>query len=88
MGIIARSIHGRSISPDAYGVNIETIKDCTFLIIDHTAENLRKKFHIRNAPIAYGIWFMNRWLQVGFYDGCFLPATVIQDPGVKITDIG
>nr|WP_172690121.1 hypothetical protein [Klebsiella pneumoniae] len=30
MGIIARSIHGRSISLNPYGVNIDTMKDAPF----------------------------------------------------------
>ncbi|WP_458259557.1 hypothetical protein [Enterobacter cloacae] len=51
MGIIARSIHGRSISPDAYGVNIDTIKDAPFYYRP-LRRKLKQKFHIRNAPIA------------------------------------
>jgi hypothetical protein len=51
MGIIARSIHGRSISPNAYGVNIDTIKRCTFYYRP-LRRKLKQKFHIRNAPIA------------------------------------
>lgn len=53
MGIIARSIHGRSISPNAYSVNIEYhYKKMHLFTIDLSAENLSKKFHIRNAPIT------------------------------------